>query len=127
MIIGERILEVRGDRVPGQRVTGLNLNISIDNVEEKEGNLEIEYTFTAEYQDAAGSITIKGVIITQEDDALKQEVLSVWKEKQTVPGNYAATILSAVNYSGSANGTLIARVLGLNAPFVPPKIQIKKN
>jgi hypothetical protein len=31
-----------------------------------------------------------------------------------------------LNYSGSANGTLVARVLGLTAPLIPPKIQLSK-
>lgn len=126
MIVGERILEITGNRVPKQNIKGLNINIQLDGVEKKDDNLEITYTYIADYREDVGQIKIKGLLIAKEEDTLAKEVLTTWKKKKKIPDDYATTILSAVNYSGSANGTLLARVLGLTAPLIPPKIQLSK-
>ncbi len=126
MIVGERILEVSGNRVPLQSVKGLNINIQLENVEKNDDNLEITYVYIADYRDGEGQIRIKGLLLAKEDNKLAKEVVQTWKKEKKIPDEYASLVLSAVNYSGSANGTLLARVLGLTAPLIPPKIQLSK-
>jgi hypothetical protein len=126
MIVGERILEVSGNKVPGEKIKGLDINIAIDEVKKKEGKVEITYVYTAKYE-GAGEIKIKGMLLTQEEKKLEKEILDLWKKKKRIPDDYATAILRALNYSGSANGTLVARVLGLTAPLIPPKIQLTKS
>lgn len=126
MIVGERILEVKGNKAPNLNIKGLNINIQIDDVKVVDENLEITYVYTADYQDSVGQIMIKGVLLSKEESKLTKEVADMWKKNKKVPDEFAAVILSALNYSGSANGTLVARVLGLTAPLIPPKIQITK-
>ncbi|MFN7991823.1 MAG: hypothetical protein U0R44_06745 [Candidatus Micrarchaeia archaeon] len=126
MIVGERILEVSGNRVPKTSIKGLNINIQLEEVKMAEENIEITYVYTADYSDNVGQLKIKGVILAKEEAKLAKEVVDTWKKGKKVPDEYASVVLSAVNYSGSANGTLIARVLGLTAPLIPPKIQLSK-
>jgi hypothetical protein len=126
MIVGERILEVSGNRIPQQSIKGLNINIQLDGVEQNDENLEITYTYIADYKDEVGQIKIKGLLIAREDSELSKEVMDRWTKEKKIPDDYATVVLSAVNYSGSANGTLLARVLGLTAPLIPPKIQLSK-
>lgn len=126
MIVGERILEVKGNKVPNTSIKGLSINIQLEDVKVADDNLEITYTYTADYQENAGVLMIKGVLLAKEDAKLTKDAVDQWKKSKKVPDDYAAVILSAVNYSGSANGTLVARVLGLTAPLIPPKIQIGK-
>ncbi|MEW6722548.1 MAG: hypothetical protein AB1324_04760 [Candidatus Micrarchaeota archaeon] len=126
MIVGERILEVSGNKVPKTSIKGLNINIQLEDVKMGEENLEITYVYTANYEEAVGQIKIKGVLLAKEDGKLAKDVVDTWKKGKKVPDEYATVVLSAVNYSGSANGTLMARVLGLTAPLIPPKIQLSK-
>ena len=127
MIVGERILEVTGNKVPQTPIKGLNINIQLEKVEQnKDKNLEITYVYTADYKDDVGQIKIKGLLIAKEEDKLSKEVVASWKKNKKIPDDYATVVLSAVNYSGSANGTLLARVLNLTAPLIPPKIQLGK-
>lgn len=126
MIVGERILEVSGNKTPRASIKGLSINISLEDVKMGEENLEITYVYTADYQEAVGQIKIKGVILAKEEAKLAKDVVELWKKSKKVPDEYATVVLSAVNYSGSANGTLMARVLGLTAPLIPPKIQLSK-
>lgn len=126
MIVGERILEVSGNKVPKTNIKGLNINIALEDVKLAEEIVEITYVYTANYQEQVGQIKIKGVILAKEEAKLSKEIAETWKKNKKVPDEYATVVLSAVNYSGSANGTLLARVLGLTAPLIPPKIQLSK-
>lgn len=129
MIVGERILEVSGTKDPSGPIKGLNINISLEDVkmgEKNKENVEITYVYTADYKDKIGQIKIKGVLIAKEDSKKSKQIVDSWKKDKKVPDDYAPMVLSAVNYSGSANGTLLARVLNLTAPLIPPKIQLSK-
>ena len=126
MIVGERILEVSGNKVPNESVKSLNINISLEDVKEKGENVEVTYVYTANYEDKVGQIKIKGTLLAKEEKKRAKEILDSWKKNKKIPEDYATQVLSAVNYSGSANGTLMARVLGLNAPLIPPRIQLSK-
>jgi hypothetical protein len=126
MIVGERILEVSGNKVPKTSIKGLSINISLEDVKLADGNLEIAYAYTANYEESAGQIKIRGVLLAKEEDKVSKEVVDTWKKGKKIPDDYASVVLSAVNYSGSANGTLLARVLGLTAPLIPPRIQLSQ-
>jgi len=126
MIVGERILEVSGTKTPGESIKGLNINIAIETVEKGKEHLEITYSYTAQYEQNAGQIKIRGILLAKEEDKLVNEIIDSWKKNKRLPESYTTVILSALNYSGSANGTLVARVLGLTAPLIPPKIQLSK-
>ncbi len=126
MIVGERILEVSGNKVPRTNIKGLNINISLEDVKLADEIVEITYVYTANYQEDVGQIKIRGVILAKEEAKLAKDIAETWKKSKKVPDEYATVVLSAVNYSGSANGTLLARVLGLTAPLIPPKIQLAK-
>ncbi len=124
MIVGERILEVNGHKSPNSQIKNLSINIQLEDVKIVGENLEITYLYTADYQDDVGALTIKGVLLAKEDPKTSKDVVDTWKKGKKVPDDYAPMVLSAVNYSGSANGTLVARVLGLTAPLIPPRIQL---
>jgi len=126
MIVGERILEINGNKALGESIKGLSINIAIEKVEKKADNIEITYSYTANYQEKAGQIRIKGILMAKENGKRAKEILDMWKKSKKIPDDYATTVLTALNYSGSANGTLIARVLGLTAPLIPPRIQLSK-
>lgn len=126
MIVGERILEATGKREKREPIKGLNINISIDKVEVKGEDVEIEYLYTANYEDKVGQLQIRGVLMAKEEKKLAKEIEDGWKKDKKIPESYTPVVLSAINYSGSANGTLLARVLGLTAPLIPPRIQLSK-
>lgn len=125
-IVGERIREISGRKQKAEQIKGLNMNISVDDVRVNDKNVEIDYSYTANYEEGVGSITIKGTIIAVEDTPQAKKIQDEWKKNKKLPQEYTTTILSAINYSGSANGTLIARVLNLAAPLIPPRIEISK-
>jgi hypothetical protein len=126
MITAERIIEINGTRKTMGNITGLNINISIDDVSVKGEEVELTYEYSANYEDKVGLLKIKGVITSTEEKKLAKDIADRWKKEQKLPDEYAEMLLGAINYSGSANGTLLARVLGLTAPLIPPRIQLTR-
>jgi hypothetical protein len=126
MIVGGKIEEISGKKTSEEGMKGLNINIELDSVKVKGEDVEMKYTYTASYAENLGDLTIKGVLYAKEEKKLAKEIDEEWKKSKKLPDAYAEIVLNAVNYTGSANGTLIARVLNLSPPLVPPRIQIKK-
>ena len=125
MIVGGRIDQIEGKRQnENENMKGLNINITIEDLKADGDSLEIGYTYTATYNDNVGHLKIKGVLIAKEDKKLVKEIKQEWDKNKKLPDNYAESTLNVINYSGSANGTLIARVLNLSAPLIPPRIQL---
>jgi hypothetical protein len=126
MIVGERILEVNGTKKKWEPIKGLNINISLEDVAVDGENVNITYSYTANYEEDLGQLKIKGLLMAKEDPELAKKIEDKWASEKKIPDEYAQQTLSAINYSGSANGTLLARVVGLTAPLIPPKIQLKQ-
>ena len=126
MITGGRIDGIEGKREGNEEMKGLSININIDNIKAEGEDLEITYTYQANYNDNLGYIKLKGVLIAKEDKKMIKDIKESWEKSKQLPESYAETVINVVNYSGSANGTLVARVLNFSAPLVPPRIQIQK-
>jgi len=126
MITGEKILEISGKRELGNNIEGLSINIGLDEVKVDGDNIELRYEYVANYDKNAGFLKIKGLITAKEDAKLASEIKDEWAKNKKVPERYMEFLLSAINYSGSANGTLVARVLNLTAPLIPPRITLPK-
>lgn len=126
MITGERIIEISGKKESLENISGLSINISLDEVKVDGEKVELTYQYTANYEENVGLLKIKGRITAKEDKKLAKQIAERWKKERKLPDEYAELLLGAINYSGSANGTLIARVLNLTAPLIPPRIQLGK-
>lgn len=124
MITGGRIDEVEGKKSKEDEFRGLNINISIDEVIVNNENVNVNYTYEATYAEGVGHIKVKGVLFAKEDKKLAKEIEEEWKKSKRMPETFAETILSAINYTGSANGIFISRVLNLSPPIVPQRIQV---
>lgn len=100
-----------------------NVNIQIKNMKAEKGVIDIEYTYLVTYGDNAATIRIEGSLLAQEKDA--EKIVESWKKKKDLPAGFAEEVLNAVNYIGSVNGTLIAKVVNLMPPLTLPKL-VKK-
>ncbi|MBI2079417.1 hypothetical protein HYT84_01520, partial [Candidatus Micrarchaeota archaeon] len=117
MITGGKIDKVEATKANEVAMAGLNINVALDDVKVKGKNIEIDYTYTATYADNIGEIKLKGTLFATEDDKLSKEVEATWKKNKKVPDEYAEALINAINYTCSANGTLIARVLNMAPPI----------
>ena len=95
MIVGERILEVSGNRVPREAIKGLNINIQLDGVEKAKDNIEITYTYIADKQEEVGQIKIKGLLIAKEEEKLAKEIVKKWKKEKKKMVNMACSRITS--------------------------------
>jgi len=113
----------------GGKTKSMNVGITIDDVEVKNQDIQIKYTYLVRYLDNVGQIKIEGTLTAKEDTKLAREIEKTWrknKKNRKLPMNYSTMIINAINYTGSANGTLAARLFDLPPPLVPPQITLKK-
>ena len=90
MIVGERILEVSGNKAWNANISGLSINISLEDVAKAaDGNLEITYAYNVNYETDVGTMKIKGVLIAKEERCLLKSVLDTWKSNKKLPDEYA--------------------------------------
>lgn len=120
MILGGRILEVTGNKTKDENPKSYNVNVKIDDVKSEKSKSTVIYTYTVEYLNV-GKIDVKGELYV-DDKSLEKE----WKDKKQLPSPAVEDILTAVMYSGSTVGTLMAFALNLSAPLSMPKVQLQK-
>lgn len=126
MITGGRVDKIEAKKSSEGPSEGLNINITLDDIKTKDSTIEILYTYTATYAGGLGEIILNGSLTATEDKKLVKEVEEAWEKGKKVPDKYAEVLINAINYTGSANGTLVARVLNIAPPIVPPRISFKK-
>ncbi len=126
MIVGGKIDFVEATKTSEDTLKGLNINISMEEVKVKGESIELAYTYTVAYDEGVGNLKMKGTIYAKEDKKLAKEIEDEWKKNKKLPDAYAEGILNAINYNGSANGTLAARIVNLSPPLIPPRLQLSK-
>ena len=78
MITGIKITHVEAHRDKDEDITGLNVNIGIDEVAVKAGEISITFNYAASYQENVGELKMKGTIVAKEDAKLTKEVEAKW-------------------------------------------------
>ena len=124
MITGIKITHVEAHRDKEEDINGLNVNIGLDAVSVKAGEIHITFNYAASYNDGVGELKMKGTIIAKEEPKLAKEVESTWAKDKRLPDEFAENILNAINYTCGTNGTLVVRPVNLSPPIIPPRIQL---
>lgn len=124
MITGIKISKVEAHRDKENDITGLNVNIGIDAVDVKGGDILIAFNYAADYQEGVGALKMNGQIIAKEDAKVTKEVETRWEKEKRLPDDFAEIVLNAINYTCGTNGTFVVRPVNLSPPIVPPRIQL---
>lgn len=125
MIVGGKLNRIEVERGTG-RVKSINVRIDIMDIKVKNQNIEISYSYHVRYLDNAGEIKINGVLYAEENKKLTNQIRKSWnKNKRALPSSYSAMLINAINYTGTANGTLTAKLLDLPPPLVSPQVTFK--
>ena len=123
MIVGGKVEDITGKRAKDETVKGLSISIEVDNVKFKGEDVEIKYTYKAKYG-GGSEIKIKGMIMAKEDKKTAENMKKEWEKKKKLPNDYAENLINVINFAGSSNGTLLARVLNIPAPLTPSRIRL---
>ncbi len=124
MIVGGRIVEVSGKKIEDSPLEGMNVNINIEDVKTAEGRLIIKYGYTIKYLPKVAEMFVKGELLVEENEKKRKEIEDDWKKKRQLPPDFAEEALTAITYTCSAVGTLLAFGLGITAPLNIPRAKI---
>ncbi len=125
MITGGRILEVKGTKHKEAPTQQLAVNVNIEDISVQEGRGTVKYTYTISYEPKLAEIAVVGELFF--DDKTTSDIKKAeaeWKKSRAVPPHIAEEVLSAVTYSGSAVGTLVAFALNISAPINVPRARL---
>lgn len=107
-------------------VTGIDLNISIDNLRVNNDEVTIDFIYLAKYRPDVGHLRIFGSVFGKENPDKAKKLQKYWEKDKKLPPEIAEPILNLINASAGVNGIMIARCMNLAPPFVPPRITVKK-
>jgi len=127
MITGIRIDSVEAARQKNDDIKGLDINIGVDDVSIVGGDIEIKFSYIANYKDDVGYLKMKGSLFVHEDSKKTKEIESSWQSKKRLPNDFSEMVLNAINFTCGTNGVLVVRPVNLAPPMVPPKIQIAED
>ncbi|MGC8676144.1 MAG: hypothetical protein ACP5T3_01330 [Candidatus Micrarchaeia archaeon] len=123
MITGLSVSSVSANRPTSEPITNMKFNINFDDVKVTNGNVEVSYTFTADYQGGAnnsksvGDLKIVGKVTASEDKKSAEDISNTWQSKKTLPIPFAEDLINLLNFECGSRGTLLAWSIGLVAPL----------
>ncbi len=123
---GMMISKAEVERTKNEIPKGLGIHMNIEEVSQEGGFIQISFTYVADYAEDVARLTIKGVMTVEEEKKVRDKVMKVWKEKKRLEDEFAEEVLNHINFACGAHGTLIARVVNLQPPMMPPRIRLDK-
>jgi hypothetical protein len=123
MIVGDRISRIDAQINPDAAFTGFKIDIKMGDVR-KDGKdrMLVDYTYTLDY-DKVGKVVLYGTVFEGDEKKIPQLDES-WKKNKRLPNDYVEELINIINFVGSAHGTIVARVLNIRPPIIPPKLSI---
>ncbi len=124
-IIGGKVDSFSAKRKSDEAIQSLSINVLIDDVQRDARTLKINYTCRTSYSPDAAELEVKGTMFWEEENEAKAKALQTEFDKQKrLPNEVAEEVITAVNYTNSAVGTLLAFGLGITAPINVPKAKV---
>ncbi len=126
MITGGTVKKVSAERLK-ERSEGnirMELNIQIKEVKFDKNKVTVNYTYEIMYQPEFAKMTLEGEVYMEENEKDVKTLKEHWEKKGSLPEKTAGDLLTALNYTSSAVGTLLAFAINVNAPINSPRPQI---
>lgn len=134
MITGNRISRVEASRDMDDMITNMRFNINFDDVKVNGESVDVDYTFTATYEGGSqsspktvGQLKIAGTIMSKETKKMIDEVTKMWKDKKTLPIQFAEDVINLLNFECGSRGTLVAYSIGFVAPLPLSRAKLQEN
>jgi hypothetical protein len=125
MITGGKIVYAEAKRDKEGAVSGLNINIGIDDVTVKGDEITIQYTFIVDYADKVGHLKMSGVLYASEDRSKAKEIEDMWKKSKKLPEEFAELVINTINYTCGVNGTFVVQPVRLTPPMQLPIVRVE--
>jgi len=106
--------------------SGMNMNVQIENVEAGKDEITVSYEYTVTYNDAIGTMKLRGIVFLQETPKEAKEIAKEWKEKKKFTPEFTEVLLNYISYVAGVAGTFFSQPLGLGAPLMLAPIKMRQ-
>ncbi len=124
MITGGIVTKVSAEKTSTAPVEGFDINVEIKEVKFEKTRAIVKYEYTIGYKPNNGKIVLEGEIYLDETEKDLKAIKEQWDKNGKFSDALGSDIVTALTYSGSAVGTLLAFATGLNAPINVPRARI---
>jgi len=121
---GVKLSYVEAKREKDTLISGLNININIDEVKAMGEDLVMDFTYSVNYAEDVGYLKISGTVYAKDTATAAKEIENGWRMEKKLPNEIAQPLLNLINFSSGVNGVFVARAVNLAPPLVPPRIEI---
>lgn len=121
---GVKLSYVEAKREKDALISGLNININIDEVKAVGDDLIMDFTYSVTYAEDVGYLKISGTVYAKDTAAAAKNIENSWRMEKKLSNEIAQPLLNLINFSSGVNGVFVARAVNLAPPLVPPRIEI---
>lgn len=118
-----RITKAEGERTKDGAVTGIELNVKLEEVLSNKALLEIRFTYTAWYKPDLGYVSMKGIMLLESTEEESERVAAQWVQDQKMDNELAMNVMHNINYKCGTEAVLVTKLVDLPAPMVPPRVR----
>lgn len=126
-ILGGRVTSMAAKKLEENPTESINMNVDILSVTNESKILKVVYAAKISYEPKVAMVVVEGELIVDEDtEAKAKEAVESFKKNKRLPTELAEEVVTAVNYSATAVGTVAAFAVGLSAPINVPRVKIQE-
>ncbi len=128
MITGGTVKKVSAERLSEQvgLQVGMDMNIQIKEAKFEKTKATIKYSYEINYKPNLALMIIEGEIYFEDSEKEVKAWKEMWEKKNMLPEATATDLLTALTYTCSAIGTLLAFAINVNAPINVPRPRISQ-
>lgn len=123
-IIGGKVTRLEVERMEENAVSNLEFQFNIEGVRQDKKIAVVTYTTTIVYHPSVAKIKIAGELYFEEEERKIKAMIDEFKDKKKLPNDVAEDVITSMNFSSTAVGTIAAFALGLNAPLNIPRAKV---
>lgn len=121
---GIKLNYVEAKREKDTAVSGLNININIDDIKALNDDFAVDFTYTVNYMENVGYLKMGGTVYAKDTVAGAKKIEESWRMEKKIDPAIAQPLLNLINFSSGVNGVFVARAINLAPPLVPPMIEV---
>ncbi len=128
MITSVKVDSVSAEKKEEAIPDNIAFNINFDDIKIDGENVEVDVTYSAIYQankKEIGRINIKERLFTKEDQNIRKEIETKWKDR-SLPTQFAEEIINFLNFDTAGRGTLAAYAIGFPAPLNISRVKVEE-
>ncbi len=124
MITHSRILKVTAEKMKEGAAESMNVSVNITDVSFKGSSVTVAYWYEIDYAPAFAKMEVRGDLTADEKPANAKEIEETFKKTKRLPPAFAEEILTAISYTATTVGTLLAFAIGVTAPLNVPRARL---